>query len=112
MFLVQYRVPILFADEVGSHVMEKIFYVASGDLYETIFANCFKKNMLQLSLHPLANYIVQHMLSNIPTAEMVGFHTIFVLLPVECFILIYLFCSIFHVQLQIVPSTPQYFFID
>ena len=67
-----HRVPILFADEVGSHVMEKIFHVASQDLYELLFEKCFKNNLLQLSLHPLANYILQHMFSTIPTKEMVG----------------------------------------
>ena len=66
------RVPILFADEVGSHVMEKIFHVAPQDLYELLFKKCFKNNLLQLSLHPLANYILQHMFSTIPTKEMVG----------------------------------------
>lgn len=70
--LITNRVPVLFADEIGSHVMEKIFYVASADLFKAIYTKCFKKSLLQFSLHPLANYIVQHMLSNIPTKEMVS----------------------------------------
>ena len=63
---------MLFADEVGSHVMEKVFYVASKDLYEVIYSNCFKNNLLKYSLHPLANYILQHMLRNIPSVEIVS----------------------------------------
>ncbi|XP_065065192.1 uncharacterized protein LOC135691299 [Rhopilema esculentum] len=63
-------VPILFADEVGSHVMEKIFHAATSDLYEVLFSKCFQNHLLQFALHPLANYILQHMMTSIPTVEM------------------------------------------
>eukprot|EP00794_Sanderia_malayensis_P019153 gene19153-21073_t len=63
-------VPILFADEVGSHIMEKIFYVMSPELFEEIFKKCFIGNLLTLCQHPLANFILQHMLVTVPNANM------------------------------------------
>ena len=79
MRFLSFSVPILFADEVGSHVMEKIFHAATTDLYEVLFLKCFQNHLLQFALHPLANYILQHMMTSIPTVEMVRsyFHCIF-----------------------------------
>eukprot|EP00050_Salpingoeca_kvevrii_P021575 m.112597 g.112597 ORF g.112597 m.112597 type:complete len:753 (+) comp9403_c0_seq1:138-2396(+) len=54
---------------VGSHVVEVLLKVASPDLFHSIYTTSFRAKLLDLALHPMANYTVQRLLEFVPTAE-------------------------------------------
>ncbi|KAL9975890.1 hypothetical protein ACROYT_G013107 [Oculina patagonica] len=59
-----YRVPVLLSNEISSHLIEKILHVVTPELWQEIFDSYFKEHLVQLSSHPIANFIVQHLMAS------------------------------------------------
>jgi len=59
-----YRVPVLLSNEISSHLIEKILHVVTPDLWQEIYHSYFSKHLVQLSSHPIANFIVQHLMAS------------------------------------------------
>ena len=64
LFVFSYKVPAVFAHESGSHVVEKILHVVSPELHFELYTTFFKDHLPELVQHPIANYIVQHLLAS------------------------------------------------
>ena len=67
------RLPDLFTDLVGSHLMETMIQVASPELHSTIFQECFKGQVMMSALHPVANFPLQRLIGS-ATPPLVGNH--------------------------------------
>ncbi|KJE92160.1 hypothetical protein CAOG_03179 [Capsaspora owczarzaki ATCC 30864] len=55
----------LLEHRIGSHVLERMFKVASADLFLDIFNLVFRGHLLELSLHRSGNFVVQAMLNHL-----------------------------------------------
>lgn len=56
----------LIHDSVGSHLMEKVFGVISADLWKSLYRLLFKNHLIELSEHPVANFVVQRLIEHVP----------------------------------------------
>ncbi|KAK9768120.1 Nucleolar protein 9 [Basidiobolus ranarum] len=61
-------VDTLIKDQVGSHLFEKILQVASASLFHLIYTTYFRGRLANLCQHPIANFVVQHLLTNAKNA--------------------------------------------
>lgn len=59
-----YRVPVLLSNEISSHLIEKILHVLKPELWQEIYNSYFSDHLVQLSSHPIANFIVQHLMTS------------------------------------------------
>lgn len=59
-----YRVPVLLSNEISSHLIEKILHVVTPELWQEIYSSYFNDHLVQLSSHPIANFIVQHLMAS------------------------------------------------
>ena len=59
-----YRVPVLLSNEISSHMIEKILHVVTPDLWQEIYETYFSPHLPQLAQHPIANFIVQHLMAS------------------------------------------------
>lgn len=59
-----YRVPVLLSNEISSHLIEKILHVVTPELWQEIYDSYFNNHLVQLSSHPIANFIVQHLMAS------------------------------------------------
>lgn len=59
-----YRVPVLLSNEISSHLVEKILHVVTPELWREIYDSYFNTHLVQLSCHPIANFIVQHLMAS------------------------------------------------
>ncbi|ORX93043.1 ARM repeat-containing protein [Basidiobolus meristosporus CBS 931.73] len=57
-------VDTLIKDQVGSHLFEKILQVSSASLFQLIYTTYFRGRLANLCQHPIANFVVQHLLTN------------------------------------------------
>ncbi|KAI8997280.1 armadillo-type protein [Pilobolus umbonatus] len=55
----------LIRDSVGSHLLEVIFQVAPDAVYKKIYKTYLKGKLEKFSLHPIANFVIQHLVSNV-----------------------------------------------
>ncbi|XP_015776998.1 PREDICTED: nucleolar protein 9-like [Acropora digitifera] len=60
-----YRVPILFSNEISSYMIEKILLVVSPKLWQKIYDSYFESHLPQLGQHPVANFVVQYLMASI-----------------------------------------------
>lgn len=60
-----YRVPVLFSNEISSYMIEKIFLVVSPKLWQKIYHSYFESHLPQLGQHPVANFVVQYLMASI-----------------------------------------------
>lgn len=67
-----YRVPVLLSNEISSHVIEKILHVVSPELWQEIYNSYFNTHVPQLAQHPIANFIVQHLMASVADKSQVG----------------------------------------
>ena len=57
--------------DVASHLVEQIIKVAPDELYGQMLEEHFKPHLLTMSLHPIANFILQRVISSAHTKEQV-----------------------------------------
>lgn len=55
----------MITDSIASHTMEVILQVCSPDMYSLIYTDYFRHKLLERSKHPVANFVVQHLISNV-----------------------------------------------
>lgn len=67
-----YRVPVLLSNEISSHMIEKILHVATPELWQEIYESYFSTHIPQLAQHPIANFIVQHLMASTTNKPQVG----------------------------------------
>ena len=60
------RLPDMFTDLVGSHLMETMIETANTDTQQLIFNTCFKGRVMMSALHPVANFPLQHLIAAAP----------------------------------------------
>jgi len=68
-----YRLPVVFTDEIGSHLFEAVIRSAKSAQLHTLGEKCFKRCILSMCVHPLANYLAQTYLKSIQDTEHVDF---------------------------------------
>jgi hypothetical protein len=68
----KYYLDGLLRSTVGSHLMETILtLMPSPEYYQSLYEKCFKGKMVEFSLDPVANYVVQQLLSTMPSGEII-----------------------------------------
>lgn len=67
-----YRVPVLLSNEISSHMIEKILHVVTPELWQEIYESYFNSHVPQLAQHPIANFIVQHLMASATDKSQVG----------------------------------------
>lgn len=60
-----YRIPVLFSNEISSYMIEKILHVVTPELWQEIYDAYFDDHLPQLAHHPIANFIVQHLMTSV-----------------------------------------------
>ncbi|KAI9203888.1 armadillo-type protein [Polychytrium aggregatum] len=55
----------LIRHQIGSHLMEKILKVASVEVYQHLYSTYFRGSVEELSKDPLANFVVQQLISSV-----------------------------------------------
>jgi len=68
-----YRLPVVFTDEIGSHLFEAVIRSANTAQLHSLGEKCFKRCILSLCVHPLANYLAQTYIKSIQDTEHVDF---------------------------------------
>jgi len=68
-----FRLPVVFTDEIGSHLFEAVIRSANSSQLRMLGEKCFKKCILSMCVHPLANYLAQTFLRAIQDADHVDF---------------------------------------
>ena len=58
-------------DETASFMVEQILTMASPETFSTIYNAVFKGKLLIFALHPIANFILQRLISHVQDKEMV-----------------------------------------
>ncbi|XP_060066198.1 nucleolar protein 9-like [Ylistrum balloti] len=62
--------PAIATDEIGSFLVEQILNLGSEDMYRDIYKKVFKGKLTYYALHPVANFILQKLLSNVKEKEL------------------------------------------
>jgi len=65
------RLPVVLTDQVGSHLFEVILQTADEESFDNLTTRCMKKILISLSIHPIANFLVQTLLRCIEDKEKV-----------------------------------------
>ncbi|XP_068697394.1 nucleolar protein 9-like isoform X2 [Montipora foliosa] len=60
-----YRIPVLFSNEISSYMIEKILHVVTPELWQEIYDAYFDDHLPELAHHPIANFIVQHLMTSV-----------------------------------------------
>jgi len=68
-----FRLPVVLTDGIGSHLFEAVIRSANPSQLHALGEKCFKKCILSLCVHPLANYLAQTFLRAIQDAEHIDF---------------------------------------
>ena len=66
---VLFRVPVVFADVIGSRLFEVVLQVISSDLLSEVFPKCFSKHLVDMALHPVANFVLQKLITRAAQEE-------------------------------------------
>lgn len=53
----------VFTHLVGSHLVETVIEVSSREVLDSVYETCFKGRLMSFALHPVANYILQKLLT-------------------------------------------------
>ncbi|XP_071785831.1 nucleolar protein 9-like [Asterias amurensis] len=63
------KVPVVFADVIGSRLFEVVLQVISSDLLSEVFPKCFSKHLVDMALHPVANFVFQKLITRAAQEE-------------------------------------------
>jgi len=83
-----YRVPILFSNEISSYMIEKILLVVSPKLWQKIYDSYFESHLPQLGQHPVANFVVQYVMASITDKSQANQVTVELLPYMEDFLML------------------------
>lgn len=61
--------PSLFCDTIGSRVIEVMVEVLSPELLQMVYHQSFRHRVMQMALHPVANYVLQCFFARANTAQ-------------------------------------------
>ncbi|GFN95952.1 nucleolar protein 9-like [Plakobranchus ocellatus] len=64
------RLPDIVQNEVGSYLVELLLSLASESQLQELYNKLFKKRIIYFAVHPIANYILQKMLSCVRQSDM------------------------------------------
>ena len=53
----------IFFDPIGSHMIDVLLEVLPPDLQEALYTDHLRHHIMELALHPIANYILQHFIT-------------------------------------------------
>ena len=67
----------LACDNIGSHLVEQIVKVATDDLYDEILRGYFLGHILDMAKHPVANFVLQRLITKTGTKEQVRFYDLY-----------------------------------
>ncbi|KAJ3414009.1 Nucleolar protein 9 [Chytridiales sp. JEL 0842] len=56
-------------DKVGSHLLERVISVISPEDLQTLWVDHFKPHAVQFAFHPTANFVLQHVIAKVDTAD-------------------------------------------
>ncbi|PWA02513.1 hypothetical protein BB558_001395 [Smittium angustum] len=62
---IERHMKMLVCDVYGSRLMEKVFSIASKELFQKLYITCIRKNIKELCLDPNANFVIQGFLKSI-----------------------------------------------
>ncbi|XP_077982443.1 nucleolar protein 9-like [Glandiceps talaboti] len=63
------KLPTIFTHEVGSHLAEVLLKVGNDDITNQLYSEKIAGKVVQLAVHPIANYVLQKYISSISTKE-------------------------------------------
>ena len=52
----------MWTDQVGSHLFEVLLQTADSETFDNLSTRCMLKMLVSLSIHPIANFLVQTLL--------------------------------------------------
>ncbi|RUS73446.1 hypothetical protein EGW08_018802 [Elysia chlorotica] len=64
------RLPDIVQNEVGSYLVELLLSLATETQFQELYYNMFKKRIIYFAVHPIANYVLQKMLSCVGQSKM------------------------------------------
>ena len=53
---------MVLTDQVGSHLFEVLLQTADSETFDNLSTRCMLKMLISLSIHPIANFLVQTLL--------------------------------------------------
>ncbi|XP_033753878.1 nucleolar protein 9-like [Pecten maximus] len=62
--------PQIATNEIGSFLVEQILNLGSEEIYRDIYKTVFKGKLIHYALHPVGNFILQKLLSNVKEKEL------------------------------------------
>ncbi|XP_069112606.1 nucleolar protein 9-like isoform X2 [Argopecten irradians] len=62
--------PQIATNEIGSFLVEQILSVGSEEVYRDIYKKVFKGKLIHYALHPVSNFILQKLLTNVKEKEL------------------------------------------
>ena len=78
-YLLCCRLPVVFTDDVGSHLFEAVIKSSNEAHLFELGEKCFKRCILSLCIHPLGNYLAQTYLRCVKSPEHVCISYIYIL---------------------------------
>ncbi|GFR87396.1 nucleolar protein 9-like [Elysia marginata] len=66
------RLPDIVQNEVGSYLVELLLSLATETQLQELYSNLFKRRIIYFAVHPIANYVLQKMLSCVKQSQMMG----------------------------------------
>ena len=70
-----HRLPVVLTDQVGSHLFEVILQTADTEAFHNLSKRCMLKMLVSLSIHPIANFLVQTLLRCLDKKKKVSLHS-------------------------------------
>ena len=67
--ITSFRLPVVFTDDVGSHLFEALIKSADDAQLDELGEKCFKRCILSLCIHPLGNYLAQTYLRSVRNTQ-------------------------------------------
>lgn len=67
-----YQIPPMLTHHIASHLVEKVLLVAPAKQHGKLFEKFFKGHLITLVLHPVSNYLVQHLMTSTTDTTLVS----------------------------------------
>ncbi|KAK3085545.1 hypothetical protein FSP39_005148 [Pinctada imbricata] len=64
------EMPVIMKDKCGCFLIEEILVIASEETFQSIYNTVLQKNLVEIALHPCANFILQRVISHVKDKEM------------------------------------------
>ena len=63
------KLSAIFFDPVGSHMIDVLLEVIPPELHELLYTNHIQKHVMEVALHPIGNFVLQHFIVTASEAE-------------------------------------------